>query len=68
MFTWACTVHKVQVLSLQKIVIIFDLHRQRSYNYGGIYVALSRKTFLQRLRITGSVSAVFMKKNPQVME
>ena len=27
---WACTVHKVQELSLPKIVVSFDLHCQRN--------------------------------------
>ena len=41
---WACTVHKVQVLSLPKIVVGFDLHRPRNFNHAQIYVALSRVT------------------------
>ena len=35
---WACTVHKVQGLSLDKAVISFDLLKQRSFNYGQMYV------------------------------
>ena len=65
---WACTVHKVQGLSLPKIVVSFDLHRQRNFNYGQIYVALSRVTSLEGLYITGSVSAAAMKANLQAME
>ena len=53
---WACTFHKVQGLSLPKRVISFDLHRQRSFSYGQIYVALSRVASLEALNITGSVS------------
>ena len=68
MLAWTCTVHKVQGLSLRKIVVRFDLHRQRNFNYGQTYVALSRVTSLEGLYITGSVSAAAMKVNPQVME
>ena len=31
MLSWACTVHKVQRLSLDKAVISFDLLKQRSF-------------------------------------
>ena len=41
MLSWACTVHKVQGLSINAGVIGFDLERQRSFNQGQIYVALS---------------------------
>ena len=68
MLAWACTVHKVPGLSLPKIDVSFDLHRQRNFNYGQIYVALSRVTSLEGLYITGSVSAASMKANPQAME
>ena len=68
MLAWACTVHKVQGSSLQKIVDSSDLQRQRNFNYGQIYVALSRVTSLEGLYITGSVSAATMKVNPQAME
>ena len=50
------------------MVVSFDLHRQRNFNYGQIYVALSRVTSLEGLYITGSVSAAAMKTNPQAME
>ena len=41
---WACTVHKVQGLTLQNVVISFNLKKQRSFNYGLVYVALSQST------------------------
>ena len=31
---WACTVHKVHGLTLNKIVFSFELFRQKSFNYG----------------------------------
>ena len=68
MLPWPCAVHKVQGLSLPKIAVSFDLHRQGNFNYGQIYVALSRVTSLEGLYITGSVSAASMKANPQAME
>ena len=68
MLDWACTVHKVQGLSLPKIVVSFDLHRQRNFNFGQICVALSRVISLKGLYITGSVSSAAMKANPQPVE
>ena len=38
---WACTVHKVQGLT-DKIVVSFSLKGQKYFNYGQIYVAVSR--------------------------
>ena len=46
---WACTVHKVQGLTVDKVVICTDLIKQRAFNYGQIYVALSRARSLQGL-------------------
>ncbi|XP_057292445.1 uncharacterized protein LOC130621150 [Hydractinia symbiolongicarpus] len=53
MLSWACTVHKVQGLSLQEVVISFNLLKQRSFNNGQMYVALSRVTSLQGLHLIG---------------
>ena len=38
MLAWACTVHKVQGLSLRKIVVSYELLKQRNFNHGQIYV------------------------------
>ena len=54
---YACTVHKVQGLTLHKIVVSFQLERQRNFNSGQIYVALSRATSLNGLFLTGNYSA-----------
>ena len=52
---YACTVHKVQGLTLKKVVVSFELLKQRSFNYGQIYVALSRSTSLQGHHILGNI-------------
>ena len=54
--SWACTVPKVQGLSLDEGVISFDLHRQRSFNQGQMYVALSRITSLDRMFLIGNTA------------
>ncbi|XP_028517912.1 ATP-dependent DNA helicase PIF1-like [Exaiptasia diaphana] len=46
---YAVTIHKVQGLSLDKVVVSFELFRQRSFNYGQVYVALSRARSLSGL-------------------
>ena len=52
--SWACTVHKVQGLSLNYVVVSFDLLKQKSFNPGQMYVALSRVTSLEGLFLTGT--------------
>ena len=42
MLSYACTVHKVQGLSLKDAVISFKLEKQRNFNAGQMYVAMSR--------------------------
>ena len=53
MLVWGCTVHKVQGLALEKVVISFDLVKQRSFNYEQMYVVLSRVTSLDNLYLIG---------------
>jgi DNA replication protein DnaC len=65
---WACTVHKVQGLTVSNIVISFDLHRQRSFNYGQIYVAISRATTLEGLHILGEIKDKHVKADTRVHE
>jgi len=54
---YACTVHKVQGLTLQKIVVSFQLHKQHHFHPGQMYVALSRVTSLDGLYLIGNFSA-----------
>ena len=63
---WACTVHKVQGLTLENTVVSFDLFKQRSFNYGQVYVALSRATSLSGLHILGNIQSKHIRANPRV--
>ena len=65
---WACTIHKVQGLTLEKVVISSELIKQRAFNYGQIYVALSRATSLQGLYILGKIESNHIKANPKVLK
>ena len=65
---WACTAHKVQGLTLNKVVISTDLIKQRAFNYGQAYVALSRATSLQGLFILGQIENKHVKANPKVLQ
>ena len=66
MLTWRCTVHKVQGLSLDKIVVILDNLRKRSFNYGQIYVALSRFTSFNGPYIVGIFSRKVIRADQRV--
>ncbi|XP_057310034.1 uncharacterized protein LOC130648031 [Hydractinia symbiolongicarpus] len=63
MLSWACTVHKVQGLTLDKAVINFDLLRQRSFNNGQMYVALSRVTSLDGMFLSGHFNTSAIKSD-----
>ena len=66
--SWACTVHKVHGLTLENVVVSLNLRKQRYFNYGQIYVALSRATSLQGLHILGEMQSKHIKANPKVNE
>ena len=65
--SWACTVHKVQGKTFQQIVISFDLCRQKRFNVGQIYVALSRVTSLNGLYLTGTFNKNSIKADKRVI-
>ena len=61
--SWACTVHKVQGLSLAEGVVSFKLEKQKSFNRGQIYVALSRISSINKMYLIGSYNKAELKVN-----
>lgn len=65
---WACTVYKVQGLTLHKIVISFELVKQRFFNYGQVCVAVSQSITLKGIYILGQIEHRHLWTNPKVHE
>ena len=65
---YAVSIHKVQGLSLTNVVISFDLVKQRTFNYGQVYVALSRATTLNGIHVLGTLENKHVKADPRVHE
>ena len=73
---WGCTVHKVQGLTVNEIMVGFDLHRKlpppplfppmKHFTYGQIYGALSRARSLQGLHVIGQFQNKHVRANPKV--
>lgn len=68
MLSWACTVHKVQGKSFDKIVISFNLKKQRTFHTGQMYVALSRVRSLEGLYLTGTFKRSAIKADTRATE
>ena len=68
MLAWACTVHKVQGLTLEEIVVNFDLLKQKQFKYGQMYVALSIVTYLRGLLLTGEFKAASISSDPRAIQ
>ena len=58
MLAFACTVHKVQGLTLSSIAVSFNLNKQK-FSYGQLYVPLSRVKPLGNLYIRGQVKKMY---------
>lgn len=57
---WACSVHKVQELTLDKIVVSLSVDGQKYFNYGQIYVAISQYKTLEGIHM---IAEIEKKKN-----
>ena len=61
--SYACTVHKVQVITLSKAAVRLNLYKQKEFQTGQVYVALSRITNSGGLYLTGSHNRALIKTN-----
>ena len=64
--SWACTVHKVQDLSLTEVVVSFDFAKQKSFNREQIYVALSKILSMNKMYLIGSYNKTALKVGESV--
>ena len=62
---WACTVHKVQGKQFKEAVISFQLQKQKRFNYGQMYVGLSRVTSLSGLYLIGEYNSRAIQSDPR---
>ena len=53
MLSWACTIHKVQGLSLEEDVLNFVLQKQRKFGQSQMYTALSRVSTYDKVFCVG---------------
>ena len=53
---------------MDRIVISCHLNKQRSFNYGQIYVAISRSKILQGIYTLGKIQHKHVRANPKVHE
>ena len=68
MLAWACTIHKVQGLTLNRVVFSFQLFKHKFFNYGQVYVALSRVKALNGLFLLGEIDLKCIRADPKVTE
>ena len=68
MLSWACTIHKVQGLSLEEGVVNFDLQKQRTFGQGQIYTTLSRVSSYDKLFCVGKFEQSPIKVNVSTLQ
>ena len=57
---------QVQGLTLSAVVFSFELHKQKQFNYGQVYAALSRVKSLEQLYIIGEIDPKHIRADPRV--
>ena len=65
---YAGIIHKVQGLTIPNTALVLDLVKQKSFNYGQIYVALSRAKSLVGLAIVGDFRKEFVKAHLEIIK
>ena len=64
MSAWVCAVHKIQGLTLQKVVINFDLLKQNKFNHDQMHITLSRITSLNGFYVVGKFKDFAIRTDP----
>ena len=68
MLSYSATVHKVQGQQFPKGLVSFKLMKQRFFNCGQLYVALSRLESLSGLYVSGDISKQAIRPNVKALE
>ena len=68
MLSCACTIHKVQGLSLEEDVVNFDLQKQRTFGQGQMYKALSRVSSYDKRFCMGKFEPSSIKVNVSALQ
>ena len=68
MLSWACTIHKVQGLSLEEGLVNFYLQKQRTFGQGQMYTALSRVLSYDKLFCMGKFEPSSIKVNVSALQ
>ena len=68
MLAYACTIHNVQGLAMPSTKVVLELKKQKSFNYGQLYVALSRAKSLLGFTIIGILKKEFVKAHSNVIK
>ena len=68
MLTYACTIHRVQGLTLKKICVSFDLNKQKTFGNGQNYVALSRAKNMKGIFVSGKVEKSKIKADQDALD
>ena len=61
--SWACTMHKVQGLTIPQAVVSFELEKRKTFKPGPMYVALGRIKSLKGLFLASSFQQDAIKAN-----
>ena len=66
--SWACTIHKLRGLSLEKDVVNFNLQKQRTFGQGQMYIVLSGVSIYDKFFCVGKCEPSSIKANVSALQ